>query len=140
MNKILLRIVLTPIVVIFLCLFAPHVEAGLIHHHVTVKNETQNSAQITVRTFDGHKLQATVAAGGKHQFDTGVKCPRAVYGEMDWYAHGRKIQIEGACTGGSGQPYSDVNDCGLNCASSSFRLICQPRDNYNGVACYFVKE
>ena len=105
MNKILLSIVLTPIIVISLCLFAPHVEGGLIHHHVTVNNQTDESAQITLRTFDGHTQQATVAPGAQYKFDTGVKCPRALYGDMNWYnIHGNRIQILGACTGGADNP------------------------------------
>ncbi len=140
MNRILLSIVLTPSIVISLCLFAPHVEGGLIHHHVTVTNQTSEGAQVTLRTFDGHTQKATVAAGAQHKFDTGIKCPRALYGDMDWYSNrGNRIQIEGACTG-DGKPYFDVKDCSLNCKSSSFRLICQPRNNANGVACYFVKD
>lgn len=141
MNKRLLSIILTPVIVISLCLFAQHVGGGLIHHHVKVTNTTSNQAQITLRTFDGHTQQTTVAPGQQYTFDTGVKCPRALNGEMDKYnpSFTHKIQILGACTN-NGSPYTSVSDCSLSCKSSNFRLICQPRNIYDGVACYFVKD
>ena len=139
MNKILLSIVLTPIIVISLYLFAPHVEGGVIHHHVTVNNSTSDQAQITLWTYDGHTQQATVAPGAQYKFDTGVKCPQALSGDMNGYhINGQRIKISpGICTK-DGSPSDYYKDCGLNCASSSFTLICQPRPA--GVACYFVKD
>ncbi len=139
MNKRLLSIVLAPIIVISLCLIVAHVEAGLIHHHVTVTNTTSDQAQITLKTFDGHTLQAAVAPGAQYQFDTGVKCPRGLSGDMDKWVIGNRVHISNACTD-DGRTYGDVSECSLNCKSSTFRLICQPRDNYVGVACYFVKD
>lgn len=141
MNKKLLSIILTPVIVISLCLFASHVGGGLIHHHVKVRNTTDDQAQITLRTFDGHTKQATVAPNQQYTFDTGVKCPHALGGEMDKYSRSftHKIQILGICTN-NGRSYNSLDDCSLSCKSSNFRLICQPRDTIEGVACYFAKD
>lgn len=121
MKKKTFSIAMISVMVIVICMFINYAAAGLIHHKVTVTNETNKKVNIYVGSFDGHEYNATIDANSEHVFDLGIKCPSVISGIVQ-LGDGKLRNLPPMCTS-EGQGTSGAGNCPLSCKSSHFKII-----------------